>query len=302
MRIIILSRNGKLYSHRRLLEAGRIRGHDMRVVNPLHCYMNIVASRPEMHYRSGEILASADAIIPRIGASVTFYGTAILRQFETMGVYPLNESIAILRSRDKLRSMQLLAKKGIPMPVTGFANSPQNTEDLIDLVGGAPVVIKLLEGTQGKGVLLAETHQSAVSIINAFKGLHANILVQEYIAEAKGSDIRCFVIGDKVIAAMLRTAKEGEFKANVHQGGQASPVKLTSQERSMAVKAAKTMGLRVAGVDLIRSQRGPLVLEINSSPGLEGIEHATGINIAEKIITFVENNAQDYDMNPTRSG
>lgn len=302
MQIAILSRNGSLYSHQRLVEVGKERGHEMRVINPLHCYMNIVASRPEIHYRGGEVLRGFDAIIPRIGASVTFYGTAILRQFETMGVYPLNESIAISRSRDKLRSLQLLAKKGVSMPVTSFAHSPQDTDDLIRMVGGAPLVIKLLEGTQGKGVILADTEQSAKSIINAFKGLDANILVQQYISESRGSDIRCFVIDDKVVAAMERRAKDGEFRANIHQGGQGLKIKLKPEERAMAVKAARTMGLRVAGVDLIRSEQGPLVLEINSSPGLEGIEKVTGIDIAEKIIVFIEKNAKAYNLNTRRSG
>lgn len=302
MKIIILARNPNLYSHRRIVEAGRERGHVMRVINPLRCYMNIDAEKPEVHYRGGEILANYDAIIPRIGASITFYGTATLRQFETMGVFPLNESIAIARSRDKLRSMQLLAKKNMPMPVTGFANSLRETDDLIEMVGGPPVVIKLLEGTQGRGVILADTQQSASSIINAFKGLNANILVQEYIKESGGSDIRCFVIGDKVVAAMQRRAKEGEFRANVHLGGSAHPVKLTKLERMMAVKAAKTMGLKVAGVDLIRSDRGPLVLEVNSSPGLEGVEYATKKDIAGMIIEYIEKNVKVYDLDPLRSG
>ncbi len=302
MKIAILARNPRLYSHQRLIEAGIARGHEMRVINPLSCYMNLAMSDPKVHYRGGEILNEFDAIIPRIGASITFYGTAVLRQFETMGVYPLNESIAIARSRDKLRSLQILAKRNIPMPKTGFAHSPSNTEALIEMVGGTPVVIKLLEGTQGKGVILADSHPSAVSTINAFKGLDVNILVQEYIQESKGSDIRCFVIGDKVVAAMQRTAKEGEFRANVHQGGTATKVKLTKEDRLMAIKAAKAMGLRVAGVDLIRSHRGSLVLEINSSPGLEGIERVTSVDIAGKIIEFIEKNGKFYDLDTKLSG
>ena len=263
--------------------------------------MNVAASCPKIHYRGGP-LPFYDAIIPRIGASNTFYGTAVLRHLETMGIYTLNESIAISRSRDKFRSLQLLARKGIPMPLTSFAQSPDNTEDLIRMVGGAPLVIKLLEGTQGKGVVLADSHQSAVSIINAFKEMRANILVQEFIQESRGTDIRCLVIDGKVVAAMKRQAKEGEFRANVHQGGTALKVKLTPKERSIAIAAAKTMGLKVAGVDLLRSNNGPLVLEINSSPGLEGIETTTQIDIAGKIIKYIENNAKPTSMNKRFQG
>jgi ribosomal protein S6--L-glutamate ligase len=264
--------------------------------------MNVAASCPQIHYRGGEPLPHFDAVIPRIGASNTFYGTAVLRHLETMGIYTLNESIAIARSRDKFRSLQLLARKGIPMPLTGFAQSPDNTADLIRMVGGAPLVIKLLEGTQGKGVVLADSHQSAVSIINAFKEMHANILVQEFIQESCGTDIRCLVVGDKVVAAIKRQAKEGEFRANVHQGGKALKVKLSPQERTIAIAAAKTMGLKVAGVDLLRSNHGPLVLEINSSPGLEGIEKATQINIAGKIIQFIEKHAKPISRNKRFQG
>ena len=292
MKIAIMATNPQLYSHKRLRAAGEEAGHEIQVINPLYCYMNVAASCPQIHYRGGEPLPHFDAIIPRIGASNTFYGTAVLRHLETMGIYTLNESIAIARSRDKFRALQLLARKGIPMPLTGFAQSPDNTEDLIRMIGGAPLVIKLLEGTQGKGVVLADSHQSAVSIINAFKEMHANILVQEFIEESRGTDIRCLVIGDKVVAAMKRQAKEGEFRANVHQGGKALKVKLSPQERTIAVAAAKTMGLKVAGVDLLRSNHGPLVLEINSSPGLEGIEKATQINIASKIIQYIEKHAK----------
>ena len=302
MRIAILATNPELYSHKRLRAAGEEAGHEIQIVNPLYCYMNVAASCPQIHYRGGQPLPYFDAIIPRIGASNTFYGTAVLRHLETMGIYTLNESIAIARSRDKFRSLQLLARKGIPMPLTSFAQSPDNTADLIRMVGGAPLVIKLLEGTQGKGVVLADSHQSAVSIINAFKEMHANILVQEFIQESCGTDIRCLVIGDKVVAAIKRQAKEGEFRANVHQGGKALKVKLTPQERTIAIAAAKTMGLKVAGVDLLRSNHGPLVLEINSSPGLEGIEKATQINIAGKIIQYIEKHAKPISVNKRFQG
>ena len=302
MKIAILATNPRLYSHKRLISAGEEAGHEMQVINPLYCYMNVAASCPQIHYRGGEPLPHFDAVIPRIGASNTFYGTAVLRHLETMGIYTLNESIAIARSRDKFRSLQLLARKGLPMPLTSFAQSPDNTTDLIRMVGGAPLVIKLLEGTQGKGVVLADSHQSAVSIINAFKEMHANILVQEFIQESCGTDIRCLVIGDKVVAAIKRQAKEGESRANVHQGGKALKVKLSPQERTIAVAAAKTMGLKVAGVDLLRSNHGPLVLEINSSPGLEGIEKATQVNIAGKIIQYIEKHAKPGSSNKRFQG
>ncbi len=289
MKIAVLSRNRNLYSTRRLVEASEARGHEIRVFDPLRCYMNITSMRPEIHYR-GEVLKGYDAVIPRIGASVTFYGTAVLRQFEMMGVYPLNESVAITRSRDKLRALQLLARKGIGLPVTGFADSPDDVQDLMEMVGGAPTVIKLLEGTQGIGVVLAETRKAGESVIEAFMGLRANILVQEYIKEAGGADIRCFVIGDKVVAAMKRQAKEGEFRSNLHRGGTASLIKITPEERSTAVRAARTMGLNVAGVDILRSNHGPVVMEVNSSPGLEGIEASTGKDIAGMIIDFIERN------------
>jgi ribosomal protein S6--L-glutamate ligase len=292
MRIVVLARNPSLYSHKRLKEAAETRGHKVRFINPLHCYMNIAAHKPQIHYRGGEVIDNVDAVIPRIGASITFYGTAVLRQFEMMGVFPLNESIAISRSRDKLRSLQLLSRKGVNLPITGFAHSPDDTDELIKMVGGAPLVVKLLEGTQGIGVVLAETKNAAESVIKAFKGLNAHILVQEYIKEANGSDIRCLVVGGKVVGAMQRTAKEGEFRANLHQGGTAEVIKITPEERTMAVRATKIMGLNVAGVDIIRSKHGSLVLEINSSPGLEGIEKATGKDIAGEIITFLEQNAQ----------
>ena len=290
MKIGILSRNRNLYSTRRLIEACEQRGHEVKVIDALRCYMNINSDKPEIHFK-GEDLSGFDAIIPRIGASVTFYGCAVLRQFEMMGVYPVNESVAITRSRDKLRSMQLLSRKGTGMPITGFASKPDDIKDLLDMVGGAPVVIKLLEGTQGIGVVLAETRKAAESVIEAFMGLKANIMVQEYIKEAGGADIRCFVIGDKVIAAMKRQAGEGEFRSNLHRGGSASLVKITPAERRTAIAAAKAMGLNVAGVDLLRSSRGPLVMEVNSSPGLEGIEKATGKDIANLVIDFIEENA-----------
>jgi len=302
MHIAILATNPKLYSHERLIAEGIAAGHEMRVVNPLNCYLNVEAFCPKVHYRGGSILPHFDAVIPRIGASNTFYGTAVLRHLETMGMYTLNESIAISRSRDKFRSLQLLARKGVPMPVTGFAQSPDNTEDVIRMVGGAPVVIKLLEGTQGKGVILADSQQSSVSIINAFKEMGANILVQEYIQESHGTDIRCFVVGNKVVASIHRKAKEGEFRANIHQGGKALKIKLTAQERGIAIAAVKAMGLSVAGVDIVRSNRGPLVLEINSSPGLEGVEKATNINIAGKIIQYIELNAKPSTVNTRFNG
>ncbi|ROR34544.1 30S ribosomal protein S6--L-glutamate ligase [Inmirania thermothiophila] len=293
MKIAILSRNPRLYSTRRLAEAAEARGHEVQILDVLRCYMNITSHRPSIHYR-GQELTGFDAVIPRIGASVTFYGTAVLRQFEMMGVYPLNESVAITRARDKLRSLQLLARKGVGLPVTGFAHSPDDIDDLIDMVGGAPLVIKLLEGTQGIGVVLAETRKAAESVIEAFLGLKAHILVQEYIREAGGADIRCLVIGERVVAAMKRQAREGEFRSNLHRGGNATLVKLTPEERAAAVRAARIMGLNVAGVDLLRSAHGPLVMEVNSSPGLEGIERVTGKDIAGMIIHFIEKNARPH--------
>ena len=298
MKIGILSRNRGLYSTRRLIEAAEARGHEVEVLDTLHCYMNINSLTPSIHYKGVE-RHDFDAVIPRIGASITFYGTAVLRQFEMMGVYPLNESVAISRSRDKLRSMQLMARKGIGLPVTGFAHSPDDIPDLIDMVGGAPLVIKLLEGTQGIGVVLAETRKAAESVIEAFMGLKANIMVQEYIKEAGGADIRCFVVGDRVVAAMKRQAAEGEFRSNLHRGGTASVVRITPDERATAVRAAKTMGLNVAGVDILRSKHGPLVMEVNSSPGLEGVESSTNIDVAGKIIEFIEKNAR-FDRTRTR--
>lgn len=289
MRIVILSRDASLYSTRRLKEAGEERGHEMRVIDHLRCYMNITSHNPKVMYQ-GKPLEEIDAIIPRIGASNTFYGTAVVRQFEIMGVFTANESQAISRSRDKLRCLQILSRKGIGLPVTGFAHSTKDIDGLLDIVGGAPLVIKLLEGTQGIGVVLAETQQAATSVIEAFRGLEANILVQEFIKEAGGMDIRCFVLGDKVIASMKRQGAPGEFRSNLHRGGSAAKIRLTPEERSTAVRAAKAMGLRVAGVDLLRSNHGPVVMEVNSSPGLEGIESATNIDVAGKIIDFIEKN------------
>ncbi len=289
MRIAILSRNPNLYSTRRLVEAAELAGHEDQVIDALRCYMNINSENPSIHYKGVE-LPNFDAVIPRIGASVTFYGTAVLRQFEMLEVYPLNESVAISRSRDKLRSVQLLSRKKIGLPITGFANKATDIPDLLEMVGGAPVVLKLLEGTQGIGVVLAETRKAAESVLEAFMGLKANIMVQEFIKEADGADIRCLVIGDKVVAAMKRQGKEGEFRSNLHRGGSASLVRITPQERATAVLAAKTMGLNVAGVDLLRSARGPLVMEVNSSPGLEGVEKATGKDVAGSIISFIEKN------------
>ena len=293
MKIIILSRNARLYSTRRLAEAAEQRGHEVKVVDALKCYMDITSDRPAIFYK-GEKLTGFDAIIPRIGASITKFGTAVLRQFEMMGVYPINESVAITRSRDKLRSLQLLSRKGVGLPVTGFAHSVSDTEDIINLVGGAPLVIKLIEGTQGRGVVLAETPKAAESVIDAFHELDANFIVQEFIREAAGSDIRCFVVGDKVVASMMRTAKEGEFRSNLHRGGEAHLVKLSKEERATAVNAAKIMGLHMAGVDILRSNRGPVVMEVNSSPGLEGIEKATGKDVAGIIIEFIEKNARPH--------
>ncbi len=291
MKIGILSRNEALYSTRRLKEAVINRGHEVQIIDPLRCYMNITSHHPAIHYK-GSSLEGFDAVIPRIGASITFYGTAVVRQFEMMDVYSVNESVAISRSRDKLRSMQLLARKGIGLPVTGFAHSTKFTADLINLVGGSPLVVKMLEGTQGIGVVLAETPKTAQSIIEAFRGLKANILVQEYIKESSGSDIRCFVVGGKIVASMMRQGGEGEFRSNIHRGGKASVIRITPEERSTAIRAAKIMGLNVSGVDMLRSNHGPVVMEVNSSPGLEGIEKATGVDVASMVIKFIEKNAK----------
>lgn len=293
MKIAMMARNPTLYSHKRLIEAAEARGHQIDVIDTLKVYMNITSRQPDLRYK-GERLTGYDAVIPRIGASVTSYGLAVLRQFEMMGVWPLNESVAIGRSRDKLRSLQLLARAGVGLPVTAYAHSSRLSDDVIEIVGGTPVVIKLLEGTQGIGVVLGETHNSAKSVIEAFRGVNVNILVQEFIKEAGGSDIRCFVIGEKVIAAMKRQGAEGDFRSNLHRGGTAALIKITPKERATAVRAARTLGLNVCGVDLLRSNHGPVVMEVNSSPGLQGIESVTGLDIAGKTIEFLEKHARPF--------
>ncbi|HSN00588.1 MAG TPA: 30S ribosomal protein S6--L-glutamate ligase [Rudaea sp.] len=286
MKIAILSRNAKLYSTARLVEAARARGHRVRVLDPLRCYMRIAPGDFAVHYK-GRALADYDAVIPRVGASITFYGTAVLRQFEMMGVYTPNSSDAILRARDKLRCLQLLARENIGLPTTVFGDYPDDTADLLAMLGEPPHVIKLNEGAQGQGVLLAEKHSASQGVIEAFRGLYANFLVQEFIREARGADIRCFVVGGRVIAAMRRQGRDGEFRSNLHRGGSATPAKLSQTEVDTALRAARTMGLNVAGVDLLRSRRGPLVLEVNSSPGLEGIEAATGVDVAGEVIEYL---------------
>lgn len=288
LKIGLLASDPDLYSNRRIMEAGEARGHEMIFLNIKQCYMKLDAEEPEVHYRGGRVLNDLDAVIPRIRPSLTFYGCALTRHFESLDVYTLNTSAAITSSRDKLYSLQLLQKSGLDIPTTGFANSPIDTNDLIEMVGGAPLIVKLLEGTQGRGVVLAETKKAAESVINAIKSLKANLLVQEFIKEAQGKDLRCFVIDGKVVASIERTAAPGEFRANIHQGGSASVVKVTPEERKLAVKAAKTLGLKVAGVDIIRSSKGPLLLEVNSSPGLEGIETATGKDVAGSMILSIE--------------
>jgi ribosomal protein S6--L-glutamate ligase len=291
VKLAMLARNAGLYSHTRIVAAAAARGHEIEVVDTLKCYMNIASHRPEVRYK-GRSLEGFDAVIPRIGASITFYGLAVLRQFEMMGVYPLNESVAIGRSRDKLRCLQLLSRKGIGLPVTAFAHVTSQADDLIDMVGGTPLIVKLLEGTQGIGVVLAETRTSARSMIKAFGGVEANIMVQEFIKEANGTDIRAVVIGGKVVASMQRMGAPGDFRSNLHRGGKAKAIKITPEERSTAVRAAKILGLNVCGVDMLRSNHGPVVMEVNSTPGLEGIETATGIDIAGMIIEFLEKNAK----------
>ena len=286
MKLAILSRNAKLYSTQRLVQAGRERGHTVRVLDPLRCYMRIGAGRFQVNYK-GRPLSGVDAVIPRIGASVTRYGSAVLRQFELMGAATSNSSDALLRARDKLRCYQLLAGEGIGLPVTVFGENPDDTTDLLGLLGKPPHVIKLNEGSQGTGVILAERLSASRSVVEALRGLYANFLVQEFIAEAKGGDIRCFVVGDKVVAAMHRQAAVGEFRSNLHRGGEASKIKLTAAERATALRAARVLGLEIAGVDLLRSNKGPLVLEVNSSPGLEGIEGITGVDVAARIVAHV---------------
>lgn len=290
MKIAVLSRKASLYSTRRLVEAARAHGHTVEVIDYLRCYLNIAAHRPQVIYR-GRSLDDFEAVIPRVGASHTFYGAAVVRQFEMMGRFTVNRSQAIARSRDKLRSLQIMAKHGIGLPVTGCAHSTRDVEGLINSVGGAPLVVKLLEGTQGIGVVLAENKKAAESVIEAFRGLKANIIVQEFIKEAKGCDIRAFVVGEQVVASMMRKAAEGEFRSNLHRGGQAVKVQITDEERRTAIKAAQAMGLNVAGVDILRSDHGPVVMEVNSSPGLEGIEKSTGVDVAGHIVAFIEQSA-----------
>lgn len=290
LRIGLLASNPSLYSNRRIMESGEARGHEMHFLNIKECYMKLDADKPEIHYRGGKVLDNFDAIIPRIRPSITFYGCALTRQFEAMKVFCLNSAMAITQSRDKLYSLQLLLHNGVDIPTTGFANSPLDTDDLIKMVGGTPLIVKLLEGTQGKGVVLAETKKAAESVINAFKSLNANILVQEFIKEANGKDLRLFVVDGKVVAAIQREAAAGEFRANIHMGGTASVIKPTAEEKKIAIKAAKAMDLKVAGVDIIRSSKGPLLLEVNSSPGLEGIEGATHKDIAGEMIKAIEKN------------
>ena len=287
MKIAILSRNSRLYSTMRLVAAARARGHRVRVLDPLRCYMRIARDGFSVHY-GGRALKGVDAVIPRIGASVTFYGTAVLRQFEMMGVYTPNPSEAVLRARDKLRSLQILASHGIDLPVTVFGDNPDDTSDLLNMLGAPPHVIKLNEGAQGSGVVLAEKPAASQSVIEAFRGLYANFLVQEFVREANGRDVRCFVVGDRVVAAMQRAAVDGDFRANLHRGGTASTVKLAAAERQIALRAAEAMGLGIAGVDLLRSDRGPLVLEVNASPGLEGIETVTGVDVGDAVIRHIE--------------
>jgi ribosomal protein S6--L-glutamate ligase len=291
MKLAVLSRKASLYSTGRLVEAAKQRGHEVEVIDYLRCYMNITTAKPQIFYK-GRALDDLEAVIPRIGASHTFYGTAVVRQFETMGIYALNRSQAISRSRDKLRSLQLLARRGIGMPVTGCAHSTRDVDGLIATVGGAPLVVKLLEGTQGIGVVLAENRGAATSVIEAFRGLKANIIVQEFVREAEGADVRCFVVGGEIVAAMVRRAKKGEFRSNLHRGGSSSKVELTEEERTTALRAARAMGLSVAGVDVLRSKRGPVVIEVNSSPGLEGIETSTGIDVAAMIVAHIEKHAR----------
>ncbi len=288
LKIALLASNPDLYSNKRLIEAGIARGHEMVFLNVQQSYMKLDTDTPEIRYRGGNVINDFDAVIPRIKPSMTFYGCALLRMFNSLGTYCLNDALSISSSRDKLYSSQLFSKNNIHIPTTGFAKSPLDTKDLINMVGGAPLIIKLLESTQGKGVVLAETNKAAESVINAFKSLQTNILVQEFIREANGKDLRCFVVDGKVIASVQRTAAKGEFRANIHQGGSASIVKISPEEKKLAIKAAKILNLPIAGVDLIRSNKGPLLLEVNSSPGLEGIETATGIDIASKIIQAIE--------------
>lgn len=291
MKIAVLSRNPNSHSVLRLQEAARKQHHELEVINTLRCYMNVSTYKPSIHY-AGKELPHYDAVIPRIGASISFYGAAVVRQFETIGTFCVNSSMSITRSRDKLRALQLLSRKGIGLPITGFAHALNDIADLISMVGGAPLVVKLLEGTQGIGVVLAETPKAAESIIEAFLGLKTNIMIQEYIKEARGADIRCLVIAGEVVASMERQAVPGEFRSNLHRGGNAKIIEISAEERKTAIQAAEIMGLKFAGVDMLRSERGPLIMEVNSSPGLQGIEKATGLDIAAKVISYIEKNAK----------
>jgi ribosomal protein S6--L-glutamate ligase len=301
MRFVMLARNPSLYSHRRIVAAAHESGHQIEVINTLHVHMNITSNRPTLRY-GGSDLPLFDAVIPRIGASITHYGLAVLRQFEMQGVYPLNESVAIGRSRDKLRALQLLARAGIGMPVTAFAHGPRKAEDVIREVGGAPVVIKLLEGTQGMGVVLAETEASAKSVIEAFSAANVDILVQEFIREAEATDVRAFVVGGRVVAAMKRIGRAGEFRSNLHRGGRAEPTAISGAESDVAVRSAAAIGLNVCGVDMLRTSRGPMVMEVNSSPGLEGVERSTGVDVAAEIIAFLEAHARHGDTDTRGKG
>lgn len=294
MRIgLMISKTG-FYSHERIAEVCKVRGHELVIINLLECFVNITSTKHHVFQKDGQPIIGIDAIIPRILPDITFYGTAVLRQFEMQGIFPANNSLSIVRAQDKLRTLQILAKHGIPMPTTGFAHSPQNTEAMIQSVGGAPLIVKLIEGMEGLGVVLTETKSAAVSVVNAFKGLNADILVQEFVKESSGRDIRCYVVGDKVVASMERIAKDGEFRANVALGADVQPIKITKKEEKIAVKATKALGLGVAGVDILRSERGPLIIEINSCAGLKGIERATGVDVAGAIVDYVEQNAKPY--------
>jgi ribosomal protein S6--L-glutamate ligase len=301
MKLIMLARNPGLYSHRRIVEVARQRGHEIDVVNTLHVHLTVTSSRPVLRY-GGKTVPKYDAVIPRIGASVTSYGLAVLRQFEDQGVFPLNESVAIGRSRDKLRALQLLARHDIGLPATAFAHDPRRAEEVIKEVGGTPVVIKLLEGSQGMGVILAETDASAKSIIEAFSAANVSILVQEYVRDAGGTDVRALVIDGKVVAAMKRLGRQGEFRSNLHRGGKAEPVELTEIEKTTAVRAAEILGLNVCGVDMLRAKRGPVVMEVNSSPGIEGMESASGVDVASAIIEFLERRARPGDTGTKGKG
>lgn len=301
MKIVMLARNAGLYSHRRIVDAARARGHEIDVINTLHVHMNITSNQPLLRH-GGRTLGAYDAVIPRIGASVTNYGLAVLRQFEMQGVFPLNESVAIGRSRDKLRALQILARAGIGLPNTAFAHGPRKAEEVVADVGGAPVIIKLLEGTQGMGVILAETAASATSIIEAFSAANVNILVQEFVSESSGTDVRALVVGGEVVASMKRTSRKGDFRSNLHRGGKAEAVELTAEEVATAVKAVDTLGLNVAGVDMLRSRRGTLVLEVNASPGIEGMEGATGVDVAGRMIELLEARARPGETHTKGSG